>query len=67
MTAHLGSNWNNGTRDGSFYWNVNNAVGNRNRNIGGRLALNLYFKNKTSEKVEALPLGKTQKMGTQCE
>lgn len=35
--AQLGSNWNNGTNAGSFYWNVNNASSNRNRNISGHL------------------------------
>lgn len=33
----LGSNWNNGSNAGSFYWNVNNASSNRNRNISGQL------------------------------
>lgn len=35
--AQLGSHWNNGTNAGSFYWNVNNASSNRNRNISGHL------------------------------
>lgn len=35
--AYLGGNWNNGANAGSFYWNWNNGVGNRNRNIGSRL------------------------------
>jgi len=35
--TQLGSNWNNGTNAGTFYWNLNNSVGNRNRNISGRL------------------------------
>ena len=35
--AHLGSNWNNGTNAGTFYWNLNNSVGNRNRNISTHL------------------------------
>lgn len=33
--TQLGSNWNNGSNAGSFYWNLNNSVGNRNRNIRG--------------------------------
>lgn len=33
----LGSNWNNGSNASSFYWNLNNSVGNRNRNIGTHL------------------------------
>ena len=37
IIAQLGSNWNNGTNAGSFYWNLNNSVGNRNRNIRGHL------------------------------
>ncbi len=36
--AQLGSNWNNGTNDSGFYWNVNNTPSNRNRNIGRQLA-----------------------------
>lgn len=35
--TQLGSNWNNGSNAGTFYWNLNNSVGNRNRNISGRL------------------------------
>lgn len=35
--TQLGSNWNNGTNAGSFYWNCNNSVSNRNRNISGHL------------------------------
>lgn len=37
LIAQLGSNWNNGTNAGSFYWNCNNSVSNRNRNISGQL------------------------------
>ena len=54
----LGSNWNNGSNAGSFYWNVNNTSSNRNRNISGQLL------NAQSMKIiiiSALPLGKTQK------
>lgn len=35
--TQLGGNWNNGSNAGSFYWNVNNSVSNRNRNISGHL------------------------------
>jgi len=31
--TQLGSNWNNGLNDSTFYWNVNNSSTNRNRNI----------------------------------
>lgn len=34
--TQLGSNWNNGSKAG-LYWNVNNSVGNRNRNISSHL------------------------------
>ena len=37
LIAQLGSNWNNGTNAGSFYWNCNNSVSNRNRNISSHL------------------------------
>lgn len=40
--AHFGSNANNGTNAGSFYWNLNNASSNRNRNIGTHLAEAFY-------------------------
>ena len=33
----LGRNANNGTNAGTFYWNLNNDSGNRNRNIGTRV------------------------------
>lgn len=35
--TQLGSNWNNGTNAGGVYWNLNNSVGNRNRNISSHL------------------------------
>ena len=35
--AHLGGSWSNGSNAGSFYWYLYNGVGNRYRNIGGRL------------------------------
>jgi len=37
LVTKLGANWNNGSKAGSFYWNVNNNSGNRNRNISGQL------------------------------
>lgn len=33
----LGSKWNNSANAGTFYWNLNNAASNRNRDIGGQL------------------------------
>lgn len=36
--SNFGSNANNGTTDGVFYWNLNNVSGNLNRNIGAHLA-----------------------------
>lgn len=35
--ALLGGNWANGSYAGGFYWDLNNGVGNRTRDIGGRL------------------------------
>lgn len=35
--ALLGGGWGNGGNAGGFYWNVNNGVGSRYRNVGGRL------------------------------
>jgi len=35
----LGRNANNGLKAGVAYWNLNNSSGNRNHNIGSRLAL----------------------------
>lgn len=35
--ARLGGGWNDGGGAGGFYWYLNNGVGNRGRNIGGRL------------------------------
>ena len=35
--ARLGGDWNNGSDAGGFYWRLNNGVGTRNRDIGGRL------------------------------
>lgn len=54
----LGSNWNNGSNAGSFYWNVNNTSSNRNRNISGQL---LNAQSMRIIVISALPLGKTQK------
>lgn len=42
--ALLGGSWKNGADAGGFYWALNNGVGNRNRNIGGRL---VYVPTKT--------------------
>ncbi len=42
QTAHLGSNWNNGTNAGTFNWNLNNATSNVNRNISTRLTYLSY-------------------------
>lgn len=40
---HFGSNANNGTNAGAFYWNLNNSSGNANRNIGTQVShLNLF-------------------------
>lgn len=35
--ALLGGNWTNGSNAGGFYWYLGNGVGDRYRNIGGRL------------------------------
>ena len=35
--ALLGGSWNNGGNAGGFYWSLNYGVGNRARNVGGRL------------------------------
>lgn len=35
--ARLGGSWNSGSHAGGFYWYLNNGVGNRYRDIGGRL------------------------------
>ena len=35
--TQLGGNWNSGSYAGGFYWYLNNGVGDRYRNIGGRL------------------------------
>lgn len=35
--ALLGGFWDNGSSAGGFYWNLNDGVGYRSRNIGGRL------------------------------
>lgn len=46
--AQLGSNWNNWSNAGTFYWNLNNSVGNRNRNIRGHLIIAKYSRVETS-------------------
>jgi len=35
--THISGNWNNSGKTGTFYWNLNNATSNRNRNISGHL------------------------------
>ena len=35
--TQLGSNWNNGSNAGTFYWSLTYGVGYRSRDIGGRL------------------------------
>ena len=35
--ARLGGCWNSGGYAGGFYWSLNGGVGDRSRNIGGRL------------------------------
>lgn len=35
--AQLGGNWYNGSDAGGFYWDLDNGVGSRTRNVGGRL------------------------------
>lgn len=35
--TRLGGDWYSGSNAGSFYWNLNNSVGNRNRNISSHL------------------------------
>lgn len=35
--THLGGKWNNSSKTGTFYLNLNNATSNRIRSIGGRL------------------------------
>jgi hypothetical protein len=52
----LDGNANNGLNAGVTYWNLNNASGNLNRNIGSHLSL-LISKVKRHR---TLPLGKTQ-------
>lgn len=42
--VNRGGNWNNGSNNGVFYINANNARSNSNTNIGGRSALALNAK-----------------------
>lgn len=44
LVTHFGGNANNGLNTGSFYWNLNNAASNRNRNIGTHVMLPLKCK-----------------------
>ena len=55
--AHVGGNFNNGAKDGLFYWNFNNSSSNSNWNIGARLLI-LHC---TSS---SLPLGKNVSLWT---
>jgi hypothetical protein len=52
-----GSNWNNSSNAGPFYWNLNNSFANRNQNIGARTSfvrkLGAFIQSQT------VPLGKT--------
>lgn len=36
QVTKLGANWNNGSKSGAFYWNLNNVSSNRNRNISSQ-------------------------------
>lgn len=65
--ARLGGYWGDWSNAGTFYWNLNNSVSNRNRNIRGHL----IFAKKTQPDImsgyfhvyvlSTLPLGKTEK------
>ncbi len=44
--AQLGGTWSDGAHAGAFYWTLDQASGNRNRHIGGRL---VYIPSKTLE------------------
>jgi hypothetical protein len=48
----VGGNANNGTNAGAFYLNSNNDSSNRNRNIGGQLAVS------RSREINSFPLGR---------
>ena len=37
QVTKLGANWNNGFNTSAFYWDLNNASSNRNRNISRQL------------------------------
>lgn len=43
----LGAKWNNGLNTSAFYWNLNNASSNRNRNISSQLVNALKTSNHT--------------------
>ena len=49
----LGGNFNNGTNDGVFYFNCNNAFSNTNLNYGAHLLISINYCTMFS-----LPLGK---------
>jgi hypothetical protein len=40
VSAFVGSNWNNTSNGGPFYWNLNNDLGNANINQGARHSMN---------------------------
>ena len=40
--AIVSGNANNGANAGTFYWNLNNASSNVNRNIGARQVVKIY-------------------------
>lgn len=46
--AQLGSNWNNWDNAGGFCWTLNYGVGNRYRNVGGRLIIAKHSRVETS-------------------
>lgn len=65
----LGSKWNNGLKSGTFYWNLNNATSNRNRNISRQSVNARYSRGKSKKRpgcfyiisvfLNTLPHGKT--------
>ena len=59
--SHLGSNWNNDLNTSLAYWNLNNEVSNRNRNISSQYNM-LNNKNKKNNKLTTLPIGKKSRI-----
>jgi len=43
LVTHVSGKWNNGTKTGTFYLNLNNDTTNRNRNISGHLVYARYI------------------------